>query len=64
MRPGLLFELQAHGIVAQFLNRELRQVTCFQEIGRLFSAGPGEIVGRKNSAVRSDLDDCVSIAHG
>ena len=60
---GLLFELYPHRVIAQFLNRELRQVTDFQEIGGLFAAGPGKIVGRKNPAVRPDFDDRVFVRH-
>ena len=63
LRPGLLFELNTHGIVPHFLNGELGEVTHFQEFGRFLAAGPGEIVGRENSAVRPDFDDRVSFAH-
>jgi len=44
---GLLFELDAHGIVPQFLNGELGKVTHFQEIARFLAAGPGEFVGKR-----------------
>jgi len=45
LRAGLLFELDAHGIVAQFLDAQLREVARFQQVCRFFAAGPSEIVG-------------------
>ena len=63
LRAGLLFELGAHGVVAQFLNRELRQVADFQQIAGFLAASPDEIVGREDSAVRADLDDRVFVRH-
>src|SRR6266704_3429850 len=56
--------LNAHRILAQFLDGQLRQVTHFQEIAGFFTASPREIVGGKNSAVRPDFDDRISFAHG
>ena len=61
--PGLLFKLNAHGVVTQFLDGELREVTHFQEIGRFLAARPDEIVRRKNSTVRPDFDDRILLSH-
>src|ERR1700674_4763358 len=64
LRAGLLFELDADSIVPQFLNGELSEVADPQKVRRFLAAGPGKIAGRKNRAVRADLDDGILFVNG